>query len=407
MKDSATLRARLSAATALAAVGLATTGAGAASAALPEASGHPVGVTQMHLVDHARTDPWTHTGRRDVVVSAFYPARHEPRSPARYVSPALADAIAAGFLMPAAPLRAVRSHAGTDAAARSGRHPVVLVMPGAGLFRSSVTLVAEDLAAHGYVALAIDHPGDAAATERRGGGIRPIAPEFLAGLAAGDVRKAVSVRLADVRFVLDRLQAIDRRGVLRHRLDPTRIAMVGHSLGGSIAANVMLVDRRVDVAINYDGDYFLAAAERAPARPIMTMTGGADDNQRDFFARQRAGGSAGHPGRRAARVVHRPVLLGLADQRSRLSGRGRHDRAGHGARRATRLHSRLPLPPPARTAGEPPPQPAHLRPVPSGDRAIRGLEVVVPKNVVRPGFLGGWWVSSPPVPRRTPDEDAR
>ena len=290
MKDSATLRARLSAATALAAVGLATTGAGAASAALPEASGHPVGVTQMHLVDHARTDPWTHTGRRDVVVSAFYPARHEPRSPARYVSPALADAIAAGFLMPAAPLRAVRSHAGTDAAARSGRHPVVLVMPGAGLFRSSVTLVAEDLAAHGYVALAIDHPGDAAATERRGGGIRPIAPEFLAGLAAGDVRKAVSVRLADVRFVLDRLQAIDRRGVLRHRLDPTRIAMVGHSLGGSIAANVMLVDRRVDVAINYDGDYFLAAAERAPARPIMTMTGGADDNQRDFFARQRAGG---------------------------------------------------------------------------------------------------------------------
>jgi len=290
MNASATLRARLSAATALAAVGLATTGAGAASAALPDASGHPVGVTQMHLVDHARTDPWTHTGERDVVVSAFYPARHAPLSPARYLRPAVANAIAAGFQMPAAPLRAVRGHAGTDTVARSGRHPVVLVMPGAGLFRSSVTLVAEDLAAHGYVALAIDHPGDAAAAEQRRGGIRPIAPEFLAGLAAGDVSKAAGVRIADVRFVLDRLAAIDRGGVLRHRLDRTRIAMVGHSIGGSTAANVMLVDRRVDVAINYDGDYFLAAAERAPARPLMTMTGGADDNQRDFFARQRAGG---------------------------------------------------------------------------------------------------------------------
>jgi predicted dienelactone hydrolase len=290
MKTPGALRARLGAATALAAVGLAGTGASAASAALPGTSGHPVGVTQIRLVDHARTDPWTHTGRREVVVSAFYPAWHEPRSPARYFSPALADAIAAGFQMPAAPLRAVRSHAGTDIPARNGRHPVVLVIPGAGLFRSSVTLVAEDLAAHGYVALAIDHPGDAAATEQRRGKIRPIAPEFLADLAEGDVRKAVRVRIADVRFVLDRLQAIDRRRVLRHRLDRTRIAIVGHSIGGSTAANVMLVDRRVDVAVNYDGDYFLAAAERAPARPLMTMTGGADDNQRNFFARQQAGG---------------------------------------------------------------------------------------------------------------------
>src|SRR3954451_10397571 len=290
MKASATRRARFSAATALAAMGLATTSAGATAAALPDASGQPVGVTQMHLVDHARTDPWTHTGRRDVVVSAFYPARHEPRRPARYVSPALGEAIAAGFQMPAAPLRSVRSHAGTDAAARSGRHPVVLLMPGAGLFRASLTLAAEDLAAHGYVALAIDHPGDAAATEGRGAAIRPIAPEFLAELTRGDVRTAVGVRIADVRFVLDRLPAIDRRGVLRHHLDRTRIAMVGHSIGGSTAANVMLVDRRVDVAVNYDGDYFLAAAERAPARPLMTMTGGADDNQRDFFARQRAAG---------------------------------------------------------------------------------------------------------------------
>ncbi len=90
--------------------------------------------------------------------------------------------------------------------------------------------------------------------------------------------------------MLDRLRAIDRAGILRHRLDRTRIAMVGHSLGGSIAANVMLADRRVDVGVNYDGDYFLAAASARRSRPLMTMTGGADDNQRAFFARQRSGG---------------------------------------------------------------------------------------------------------------------
>src|SRR3954452_5263599 len=32
---------------------------------------------------------------------------------------------------------------------------------------------------------------------------------------------------------------------------------------------------------------------------------------------------------------------------------------------------------------------------------------VVPEHVVHPGLLGGWLVSKPPVPRRTPDEVAR
>jgi hypothetical protein len=40
-----------------------------------------------------------------------------------------------------------------------------------------------------------------------------------------------------------------------------------------------------------------------------------------------------------------------------------------------------------------------------------GLEfrrlAVVPEDVVHPGLLGGWVVSKPPVPRRTPDEIAR
>jgi aminoglycoside phosphotransferase (APT) family kinase protein len=32
---------------------------------------------------------------------------------------------------------------------------------------------------------------------------------------------------------------------------------------------------------------------------------------------------------------------------------------------------------------------------------------VVPEDVVHPGLLGGWLVSKPPAPRRTPDEVAR
>ena len=183
----------------------------------------------------------------------------------------------------------MRIHAGAGVAARRDATRSSSLSPGAGLSRASLTLVAEDLAAHGYVALVIDHPGDAAAVELPGGGSARSTPTSLPGFTDA-TRKAVARPLADVRFVLDRLPAIDRHGVLRHRLDRERIAMVGHSIGGSTAANVMLADRRVDVGVNYDGDYFLAAAERAPRRPFMTMTGGADDNQRAFFARQRRRG---------------------------------------------------------------------------------------------------------------------
>lgn len=294
VRTSSRARTRLAAAALLATIGMATAGASTAAWAatpgteLPHPGGRPVGVTQLHLVDGSRPDPWTHAGRRELPVSAFYPARHRTRSPAPYLSPVIADALAQGFQVPAAPLRAVRTHSGLDVAARPGRHAVVLVSPGVGLPRSSMTVVAEDLAAHGYVALAIDHPGDAAAVELPGGRIRPIDPHFLAGLP--DVTTATRARRADVRFLLERLPAIDRRGILRHRLDTERIAMVGHSLGGSTAANVMLADRRVDAGVNYDGDYFLDATERAPERPLMTMTGGADDNQGEFFARQRSGG---------------------------------------------------------------------------------------------------------------------
>jgi transposase len=45
------------------------------------------------------------------------------------------------------------------------------------------------------------------------------------------------------------------------------------------------------------------------------------------------------------------------------------------------------------------------------DRCVAALEFhhlgVEPEDVVHPGPLGGWLVSKPPVPRRTPDEVAR
>jgi hypothetical protein len=51
------------------------------------------------------------------------------------------------------------------------------------------------------------------------------------------------------------------------------------------------------------------------------------------------------------------------------------------------------------------PRPIH--PICMAGQAIGAALDVVPEDVVHPGLLGGWLVSKPPVPRRTPDEVAR
>ena len=43
-----------------------------------------------------------------------------------------------------------------------------------------------------------------------------------------------------------------------------------------------------------------------------------------------------------------------------------------------------------------------------GPRYVDASDLAVnPEDVVHPGLLGGWLVSKPPVPRRTPDAVAR
>jgi dienelactone hydrolase len=291
------IRRALPLATALAAcaLGLASAPASASSPTLPAPSGRPVGTATLHLTDRGRADPWTGAGTREIVLSAFYPARRESRAPAPYLTPALADAFASLIGVAPEPLRALRTHSGEGAAPRPGRRPVVIVAPGAGTPRSSMTVVAEDLAAHGYVALAIDHPGDATMVELGDGRLRPLDPGFLAGMGDfSSIPTALRARRDDVRFLLDRLPALSRRGPLRGLLDPQRVAMVGHSLGGAAAAEVMLVDRRLDAGVNYDGMYFEAAARRAVGRPFMTMMGRSDPTARAFLARQRGPGMLVH-----------------------------------------------------------------------------------------------------------------
>ncbi|MEU6669265.1 hypothetical protein [Streptomyces sp. NPDC046727] len=241
--------------------------------ALPAPTGpYRVGTTSMHLVDAARRDPWVPSQRRrELMVSLWYPARPgqgkgmAPQLPAGTAARfgALAET-EEGFSIGAGAVdwAATRTHSavGAPVLRQRGGLPVVLYSPGKDMPRGFGTVLAEDFASRGYVVVAVDHTHESLAVEFPGGRLEEKQPATETRV----LRALVDVRVADVRFVLDCLEALNAGGTpdasrrplpagLAHGLDLSAIGMFGHSLGGATTAQVMHDDDRVVAGANLDG----------------------------------------------------------------------------------------------------------------------------------------------------------
>lgn len=266
--------------------------------ALPEPTGrYAVGNTKIHLVDPDRTDPWLEGEPRELMVSVWYPAEDVADRPlAPYMKPEAAAHFerstlgSIGLKPEEVDLKGVRTHAfsGAPVDVSQGRRPVVLYSPGGGLPRTVGTVLVEDLASRGYVVVTIDHTYEASEVEFTGGRLETASlPE------EASLKKMISVRVSDVRFVLDRLEGIrdgsnpdaERRSLpngLAQSLDLSKVGMFGHSAGGFTAAEAMLNDRRVDAGVNLDGSLIYSSdagtygevTERGLDRPFMLMGAG-------------------------------------------------------------------------------------------------------------------------------------
>ncbi|MGW8983875.1 alpha/beta hydrolase family protein [Streptomyces parvus] len=253
---------------------------------LPRPTGpYATGRDTLFLTDHERTDPWVPAaGARRLPVSLHYPAR--PGSggdPAPYMPETEARLMLAqrGLDDPEWPgmVAATRTFSRTDARPAPGRFPLVLLSPGFGTPRATLTGLAEELASRGYVVATADHAYESTGTELPDGRVLPCAAcdevdaqpdeagrrEVLAAVATG--------RAADFSFLLDRLTG--PRPAWRHAgtIDARRVGMAGHSIGGNAAASTMAADRRVDAGVNMDGTFFDPAPARGLDRRPFLMLG--------------------------------------------------------------------------------------------------------------------------------------
>jgi dienelactone hydrolase len=229
------------------------------------------------LKDVSRTDPWAAgVNARELMVSLWYPAvpSDGPRAP--YMTPAESRLQLTGRGITGVPpdaLSTVRTNAVSDAAPAGdeGSLPLVLLSPGFTNPRSTLTGLAEDLASHDYVVAGIDHTYESLATAFPDGRITTCLAREAPRRGPGFWEKVVTGRAADVSFVLGELTGAHPAWPGAGLIDPSRIAMAGHSAGGAAAIAAMLADSRVRAGIDMDG----ATAARIPAhglsRPFLFL----------------------------------------------------------------------------------------------------------------------------------------
>ncbi|MFC8131139.1 alpha/beta hydrolase family protein [Streptomyces sp. NPDC057302] len=275
-------------------------------AILPAPTGpHRIGTVSTRLVDTSRHDPWVKSVPfRELMVSVWYPAAAgRPGGAGHRLAPYMAPGAAErwnsmaphGIPKDAIDFAAIRTHAreGAPADTSGGRRPVLLYAAGANDPRTWGTSVVEELASHGYVVVTIDHTYEAPGVQFPDGSVKDDAPLLKAFEDAKQdeavpelLKKVLDVRVADSKFVLDRLGSLPHG--LSKVVDQKRVGMFGQSAGGIAAAETMYEDARVKAGINIDGTLennpepkgtnLTPAAQHGLTRPFLLM--GREGNDR-------------------------------------------------------------------------------------------------------------------------------
>jgi len=243
---------------------------------LPEPTGPgPVGTTSLWLTDTSRPDPWAaEVSARELMVSLWYPAAPADGRPAQYMTPAESELqlTSRGITgVPQDALSTVRANA-VGGATPSGRQrslPLVVLSPGFTAPRSTLTGLAEDLASHGYVAAGIDHTYESYATAFPDGRVATCLAREAPRHGTGE--KVTASRAADVSFVLSELTGAHPAWEGAGLIDPSRMAMAGHSAGGAAAIAAMLADPRILAGIDMDGATHARIPDDGLSRPFLFL----------------------------------------------------------------------------------------------------------------------------------------
>jgi len=262
--------------------------------ALPTPSGeYLVGTATYLWADSSRPDELTEDpdDPRQVPVQLWYPAGKSEGERARYM-PNLDLLVETLRTNPKPPpdrlpvdperLAGVRLVAVLDApvAEGAGRVPLVLLSPGGNMSRHWHSALAQELASRGCAVAAISHAHSGIDVFARGGLLRShprwnpddVGPEESERLD----QELTDLLAGDARFALDRMASLGD-GPLAGRIDLDRVAILGHSRGGSTVSRACATDPRFKACIIYDNVGSEPERSRGLAQPMMTIRSAGED----------------------------------------------------------------------------------------------------------------------------------
>ena len=241
---------------------------------LPAPTGEQcVGKTAWHLVDAKRAEQHTpdEQDRRELGIKVWYPmVSTASGARAAYLDPNITESVRAQLSIPTkAP--GVQTNAKSEGPLQPGSmYPVVIFSAGYGMVVETYSTLLEELASHGIVVVAVDHPYISGATAMANGKVvQPLAGPAPGQSLPGFLDDAVATMVADQRFVLDWLQG-PGTGVLNGHLNLARIGLVGHSIGGAAAVQTARSDARAKAGLDIDGTVYGGTAG-AWQKPVMFL----------------------------------------------------------------------------------------------------------------------------------------
>lgn len=161
--------------------------------------------------------------------------------------------------------------------------PLIVFSHGAFGYYQSNTSTYMELASHGYVVVSLDHPYHSFFTEDTNGQLITVNPKFMQEVMYSNEgstsekeifelsSKWLAIRTADIKFVLDRVEAAKAKGECQEEwfinseeacqeildvlamTDISQIGLMGHSLGGAASVTVGREREDVDAVIDLDG----------------------------------------------------------------------------------------------------------------------------------------------------------
>jgi dienelactone hydrolase len=249
---------------------------------LPNPSGkYNVTLTTGTLLDYTRNDP----DPRALMLSVFQPTKcgatvpvpYMPNKTAEFQGPYLQKSynVSANFAPLFLEARLPVCPNDSDECSPLEDSPILLFSPGYNGPRLYYSFLASALASEGFMVITIDHPGDANIVEYPDGH----AIYFNGSDSVQDkdfLPHYVYPRAADASFIVDQLsnatamgELLPQRGARKFQTD--RVAMLGHSLGGSSAVLASSRDSRIRGAINWDGTIFGSLPSARMSQPVLLV----------------------------------------------------------------------------------------------------------------------------------------